>query len=158
MSELELVRAELEHTVWLAAEMARADVDELSAMGFDPYGGLQHALRRSEVACTALDRGRVAAMFGVVPVFSGETLLGRRRSNHLWFLTGTAFARRPLAATRTARRVVAALLERYGELENVIDCRHSQALRFAQLLGAEFGSPVRIPPLGAPFVPFRLGA
>lgn len=158
MTELELVPGTLQHAASLARTMAPADVDELEALGHTPLQGLCMSFSLSELTCTALEGADVAAMFGVAPVPLGATVLGRRVVHQLWFLTGEAFGRRPLASFRTARRVVRQLVEHYGELENAIDCRHSQALRFAQLMGAEFGSPVRVPPLGAPFVPFRLRA
>jgi hypothetical protein len=55
---------------------------------------------------------------------------------------------------RLARRVLVELLEHYEVLTNAIDGRHGDALRFAMLLGADFGPPFGLAPSGLPFVPF----
>lgn len=157
-AELELVPGKLVHAMELSADMVPADVAELEACGYQPSQGLVHALSVSEVAVAALDEGRVAAMFGVAPLRRGATLLGAELVHRLWFLTGPRFRRRPLVSARTARRVVAALLEAYPVLENAIDGRHVDALRFASMLGADFGQPFAMPPSGLLFVPFRISS
>lgn len=153
-AELVIVRATQAHAHELAPLMRPADVAELAAGGAKPLEVLLLALEVSEVAGAVLIGGVVAAMFGVEPVQAGTTLAGRRATGKIWLLTGHAFVTAALQVARLARRVIAELLERYEVLWNLVDGRHSDALRFLMLLGAEFGSPRPILPSMVPFVPF----
>jgi len=129
--------------------MRADDVRELAACGQTPLGGLIYAMEGSTEAWTALYDDTVGAMFGVV---QGQ---GLGAPSRLWFLTGHLFGEKRVAFYRLVKHVVPRLLERYGQLRNLIDGRYSGALVLAMALGARFESPVLIG--GVPFVPFVLG-
>lgn len=135
----------------LATTMRENDVRELAACGLTPLSGLLQSLRVSQHAFTMLYDDTVGAMFGVAA--SGE---GLAQLNQFWFLTGHLFAEKPLAFVKASRRLLAALLEEYAVLVNVIDARHDDALRFARAMGAELGEPRPFGRNGEPFVPFTL--
>lgn len=129
----------------LSQTMREADAVELKACGQTPLRGVLFAMQDSEVACTMLLDDVVGCMFGVI---------NRGNGGELWLLTAHLFGKHPKAFLRSIKVHLKALLERYECLFNVIDGRYTGALRLAESMGAEFGSPVDVN--GHPFVPFRI--
>jgi hypothetical protein len=148
-----IVPARLEHAFVLAQYMRPKDVAELEAAGLTPLEAVLQSLRVSEHAWAVLYDDVVGAMLGIQHLDEGPRL-GRR--DLLWFLTAHLFAEKPMAFFRLAKQAVAAMLERYPRLVNVIDARHDDALRFSAALGATFGAPVPFGPKGMPFIPFEI--
>ncbi len=155
MPVVKVIRATEEHARELAPDLRPEDVAELEALGLnEPLEVLLHGVRDSDVAASALVDGAIAAMFGVKEI-RGSLVTGPS-VGQLWFLTGHAFARAPLAVTKAARRCVSSLLATYPMLVNAIDARYTSALRFAQLLGAQLLEPRSLGPAASSFIPFRI--
>lgn len=148
----DIVPAEAEHVFVLARNMRLQDVAEVEACGYTPLAMLERCVGSAPGFAVRFD-GVAVALFGVRPVDDGA-VLGARARGEVWFLTGEGFERKPVTALKMARQVVSVMLQTYEELLNVIDGRYTQALRFAQSLGAVFHSPVMI---GThPFIPFTI--
>lgn len=144
-AEVVTVPSRVEDAFVLAQTMREDDVRELEACGQSPLDGVLFAMEGSESVCTMLYDDTVGAMWGVCP---------RGDGGELWFLTAHLFGEHPKAFLRSIKAHLKGLLQKYGTLFNVIDGRYTGALRLAESMGAEFGSPVSIN--GHPFVPFRI--
>lgn len=136
---VEIVPGRLEHCFVLAQNMRPEDARELEACGQTPLEGVLHAFSKS-LSGAALYDDALGAMFGVTD------------EGVLWSLTTPLFEEKSIAFVRAARQVVSGLLQSFERVGNFIDGRYTGALRLAQALGAEFGSPKLVG--GVPFVPF----
>lgn len=136
-----------EHVAALAPLLRAEDQAEVLAEG---YGGAAHALLESiaasDLARAVLFDGEVAAIFGVAPTKEPGT-------GFVWMLTGRAVARHPKAFLRACRPTLAALLEGYSRLVNVVDARYAAALRWARWLGFSVGQAAPLVPGGHFFCP-----
>lgn len=147
--------AEEADAVALAPAMRRADAAEvLASGGFQPLEALLSALRwtraRGGESWVALIDGRPAALFGV----ARPAMLSSRAVP--WLLTGELIDRHPAVLWRGSKAVVADWLERYGHLEQQIDARYEQALRWAARLGFEVAEPAPFGQDGRPFCKITL--
>jgi hypothetical protein len=122
-----------EHAERLAPSMREGDAAEILASGgYRPLPGLLAALRWSRLhgaAWAGLIDGEVAALFGV----GKQTLLSP--TAHPWLLTGDHVERTPLLFWRASKAVLATWLEEHEQLEQYVDARYAQALRWAGRLG-----------------------
>lgn len=141
--------ATVEHAEELARVMRDEDRAECKALRIAPVRAITTSLARSREAFAMLFDGEVAAVFGVVPV-QRSTFVGPERGQ-AWALTGVAVSRYPKTFFYWSRRVVAALLERYGVLANMVDARYAAALRWLKRLGFEVLPPQPYGPEGALF-------
>lgn len=125
--------ARREHAELLAPRMRKADAAEILASGgYRPLPGLLAALewsRRYGAAWAGLIDGEVAALFGV----GKRTLLSP--SAVPWCLTGNLVEENPRLFWRASKAVVATWLEEFDQLEQYVDARYAQALRWAARLG-----------------------
>jgi hypothetical protein len=130
------------HAEELAPRMRHGDAAEiLASCGHRPLAGLLASLKWSEAhgeAWAGLIDGEVAGIFGV----GKRTLLST--SGIPWLLTGDLVERHPLLFWRASRAVLATWLERFEFLEQFVDARYTQALRWAERLGfkVEEGQPI----------------
>lgn len=146
------------HAEALARTMCREDVEEVLAGGApSALASLELSLAVSELAVTMLLDGQVAAMFGVQPL-EGKTLLGELTRGIVWALTAEVTRRHPRAYMEHSKAVVKVLLDYCPDLRNLIDARHTRALRWARWMGFELGEPIPFGPQGLLFVPFRARA
>jgi len=139
-TDLEIRPANANDASELAANMRAEDLAEMAAgSARDPLEVLVDGLRDSSECWTALYRGRVMAMWGVVP-WQGSILGGRVGLG--WLLTSPIVDRHPRVFWRACLREFPGLLERWGMLFNFIHCRHMKALRWARRLGLKLEAPV----------------
>jgi hypothetical protein len=150
----EIVPARSAHAEALAPRMRPAEVLEIRASGnHAPLGALLKGLEASSVARTALWDGEVACMWGVVPL---RTSLLVGRIGAAWLLTSDLVERHPRAFWRGCRPELARLFEDFDMLENQIDARHGQAVRWALRLGFRLDPPEAFGAEGLPFHLFRV--
>jgi hypothetical protein len=137
------------HAEVLAPRMRRADAAEILASGgYKPLPGLLAALRwsrRHGQAWAGLIDGEVACLFGI----GKRTLLSPAATP--WLLTGDLVERHPLLFWRASRAVIAAWLEEHELLEQFVDSRYTQALRWAARLGFTVEEPAPFGRGGLPF-------
>jgi hypothetical protein len=146
--------ARREHAELLAIRMRKADAAEILASGgYRPLPGLLAALewsRRYGQAWCGLIDGAPAALFGV-----GKRTLLSPCANP-WLLTGDLVERSPRLFWRASKAVVATWLEEFDELEQHVDARYTQALRWAARLGFTVGPAEPFGRRGAPFCRIHL--
>lgn len=150
-TEAQLLPATLEHAEALARAMRPEELAELEAAGLEPLEAVEMSMRKSDASFAVLVDGQVGAMFGVGPLAGVSERVGQ-----VWFLTGTDFPKHRRAYVRVARSAIAAMLELYPVLFNIIDARYAAAVRWAKWLGFDVGEPQPYGPAGVPFVPARL--
>lgn len=137
-TELIITEATVLHALELERTLRQGELTELQAQGFaSPAQALALGLRDSAESYSVLYDGKVVGMFGVALERHGSTMLGGVDVGSLWFLTGDGFERAAWRGLRLARRILAALLERYAELRVLIDARYDAAFRWARRLGFE---------------------
>jgi hypothetical protein len=143
--------ATLEHARELARHMRAADAAEVFASGgYAPLEALEVAIawstRQHGGAWAGRIDGELAALFGI----GRRTLLSR--VGIPWLLTGPAVERYPVAFVRACRSVLATWAEDFDELEQFVDARYGEALRWAARLGFVVGPEE---PFGPQHLPFR---
>lgn len=136
----------------LALNMRDADVAECEAAGLSPVAALRQSVAQSVYVRTLLFDNAVAAMWGVVPIESSLM------SGQLWLLTGIGADEHKKDFVRLYRRELARLRTEWKELVNIVDARHSAALRLASSSGFEvLSEPVAVGPNSLPFFKIRIG-
>lgn len=135
---IEIVRATEEHGRIVAANIRKADADELLALGFaSPMHGVTESLRVSLHALCGLHDGVPLAVFG----YAGD-LIGMGCVP--WLISTREVDRHPVAFARASRRIVG-LMGELGHLENLVDARHTVCVRWLKWLGFTVHEAVALP-------------
>lgn len=151
---VEIVPASTEAAVELAANMRAADAAEVAAShGLDPLSAVVHSMTISAEAWAVYFNGKIACVWGVCPLRDG-LLTGRVGS--VWMLSAKTVERFKVTFFRWSRKILAAALDRWDELVNVVDARYHRAIKWGARLGFVYGEPVRFGPSDFLFVPFRV--
>jgi hypothetical protein len=130
---IDLETATSQHVALFARELTAADDIEAQANGWFSAAAAFEELRAQSIeAWAAVFEGRVGCMLGVRHRPGGEW--------QLWFHSTDFFAAYALAFLRPARRLFAALLERYPVLHGLIDSRNVGMVRLTTWLGFELGA------------------
>lgn len=130
------------------SKMRVEDVEEILALDVEPAQAVAQSIGRCARAWLVLFDGEPAYLYGYRPMETGVSLV--------WMLSAEACNRHPKAFLRSTRKELEALFaEVGGTFINMIDARHTRALRWAEWLGAEFGRAAPWGPKALPFIPFR---
>ena len=135
-------------------EMRAVDRAEVLALGFDVETGLRGSIANSHFARTARISGRLVAIGGCAR-HPGSALLAPIAVP--WLVGTDVLTRYPGVLQREARRYIAAMLEVYPHLTNVVHIENRVAIRWLKRLGFTIHPPVRVP-TGALFHPFNMRA
>jgi len=127
-------------TMALAMDMApfmrEEDVAEVRASaGFDPQEALEASVRWSAQSYAARFDGELAAIFGIGPAsfLSGVGIP--------WLLCTPTLLRHPHTFHRASQAFVAAWLDEYTSLEQMVDLRNRVSLRWLKHLGFTIEAP-----------------
>lgn len=148
-SPVTFVPATEAHAREIAANLRPADAAEVRASdGLDPLEALLVALEWSDpgTAQAALVDGQLMAVCGVV-----RGSLGENGVAYPWLLTTPVVDRHRAAFLRASRAVLAGWAATYPRLEQYIDARYLQALRWADWLGFQVDLPAPYGVAGLPF-------
>lgn len=113
-------------------EMRTVDRIEARAMGLDLEQGLHQSIAQAHFARTALINGCLAAIGGC-NLHPYSTLLTPMAVP--WLVGTDVLTRYPGVLQREARRYIAAMLEAYPHLMNVVHAENRTAVRWLQRLG-----------------------
>ena len=140
------------HAVALAPCLRAADLAEVRASsGREPLAALRYSLGCSSHAVAAVDDlGRVICMFGVG---SSDIMSG---IGSPWLLGSDLIVKHRRQFARQCRDYLALMLDAYPVLENAVDARHVEAIRWLQWMGFVVGPAVPIGRKGAMFRPFEM--
>jgi len=136
----------------IAACMRTDDRREVAVLGQTPTEALQESLAESSLVYTVLVEGQPAAMFGLMPL----SVIG----NHacIWMLTGDPIADiAPITFVRESRQIINRFLDLYPVLENWVDTRYTQAIKWLTLCGAHFDETREFGPERIAFRHFTIG-
>lgn len=148
---IRIERATERHARKLAATMRQADAEELMALGFgSPLEGIEESIRASVAAWAAFHGKHLLAIFG----YSGDSI----GMTVPWLLTSRNVDEHKIAFARASRMTVELMKAEVGRMENWVDARHSVCISWLQWLGFEVYAPQPIPPYGAMFRRFTMGA
>lgn len=134
----------------LAQHMRTADRLECEALGVSPLATLEDSLASSEFAFTVRFHGQIAAMVGLTPTEHHGSALGGRSSAIPWALTGTVVDRYPMQFWRLSKQFATLLRRLQPNLANMVDARHTSALRWLERLGFTIGPVVALGPNNLP--------
>lgn len=136
IARVEIHIATADHADELAPVMRAADAAEVMASGgYGPQAALHDCLAWSHESYAGFIEGELACLFGVGP---GSFLLN---AGVPWMLSSPVVERHPRSFFIASRAVVRAWLERYDSLEQMVDARHHQALRWLRHLGFTIEQP-----------------
>lgn len=135
-------------------EMRTVDRVEAQACGLDVEQGLRESVARALFARTALINGRLAAIGGCNLNSAGTVLAPVAVP---WLVGTDVLTRHPCVLQREARRYIAAMLEVYPHLVNVVHVENRIAVRWLRRLGFTV-HPARPLATGALFHAFEMRA
>jgi hypothetical protein len=118
----------------LAAQMRPADVDEcFAASGHTPFEATLLSVEHSSECYAVYFGPDIACIWGVVDMGNG---IGCG-----WLLTSATVDEQPRLFWTTCLALLPVILGNWDVLVNAIDCRHTQALRWAKRLGFRLEAP-----------------
>jgi hypothetical protein len=138
----------------LVANLRAADRAEMiAAWGSEVRRGVALSLRTSSHAWAGEIDGELAGLFGVAP---GSWLGG---VGIPWLLTTDAVEKAPRAFIKANRRYLARMRAAYPRLHNLVDSRHTVAVRWLEYLGftVHRQHPVPVGAQRVPFYRFEMG-
>lgn len=138
----------------LARHMRSVDRAECEAAGFDVEHALAHSIANSHFARTVLIDGKLAGIGGCNK-HPASTLLAPMGVP--WLLGTDVLTRHPRVLQREARRYIAAMLEVYPHLFNIVHADNHVTIRWLKRLGFTIRTPIRLS-TGALFYWFNLRA
>lgn len=140
--------AKIEDLRDLAERMRKEDASELwASFHWTPTAGAIRSFENSREKVTIEYKGKVAGVFGVVPVGS---LLSAR--GVIWLLTTETVNEMKVMFARKSKAVIAWLMSDYRLLENFVDARHVACVRWLKWAGANLNEAR---PWGADGLPFH---
>lgn len=116
----------------LSSSLREPDRLEVLAGGLTPFEALTESYKASSIRLSLLFNDKVIGMFGIVP----KSLLGQEAT--IWLLTAPEIEQMKLSFVKLSKMYVKLFLEQYPVLENWVDGRYIQAIKWLKLLGAEF--------------------
>ena len=137
----------------LAPRLRAEDLAELYAAhgsDADPLALLQMGLAVTPDARAAVDGGRVIALLGCAPGGTLMTPCGRP-----WLLGSDECARHGRVFVKAGRAAVQEWARRFGRLENWVDARNDQSIRWLRRLGFRFDLPRPAGVQGRDFIRFH---
>jgi len=116
----------------LSSSLREPDRLEVLASGSTPFEALNQSYKASTIRLSLLFNDKVIGMFGIAP----KALLGERAV--IWLLTAPEVEQIKFTFVKLSKMYVKLFLERYPILENWVDGRYTQAVKWLEILGAEF--------------------
>jgi hypothetical protein len=137
----------------LVANLRPADRDECAALIGEgrEAEGIRNSVRLSTHLWAGEAEGRVAAIFGVVPV----SLLGGQGAP--WLMGTPLIDRHRGAFIRLNRTYIPQMLDTYPHLVNIVDARNVRSIAWLKRLGFEVHAPLPLGVAGRPFHLFTMG-
>lgn len=132
----------------LSSFLREPDRLEVLASGSTPFEALTESYKASTIRLSLLFNDKVIAMFGIAPkALLGETAV-------IWLLTAPEVEQIKFTFVKLSKRYVKLFLEQYPILENWVDSRYTQAIKWLELLGAKFDWEQNVN--GVPFYHFEI--
>lgn len=146
---VELTDDALEH---VASNLKAADREEVYAtVGHCRYAD---ALRLSVILADSV-RVAVSAYGEPVALLGVQTVSLIHNTGAPWLMTTRTGPRHARALMTLGQQYTAAMLEKYNELENYVDARHTESVAWLQRLGYTLDKPQPYGPFGLPFHRFH---
>lgn len=150
---VDFVRPTVAHVDELVANLRAADRVELVASGHpDHRKAIVDSLALSTHMATILIEGRVAAIFGLVPL----SLVSGTAAP--WLLGTDLMTQHRRALMRVAPSYIRAMLRAYPHLLNLVHAENELAVRWLRRAGFTFHEAQPHPTTGAPFHRFEMKA
>ena len=147
MADYQIVPATPAHVAALLPHVRQADIDEfMAASGQTPAQVLRLGLATATQAWAGLADGEVACVFGVSPT---SLVCG---SGAPWLAGSALIDKHARAFIRLNREFLPEMLAGYRHLENYVDARNTQAIRWLRWLGFTIHDAV---PYGVARLPFH---
>lgn len=144
-------KATTEHAAHIAANCRQADRDELWAAGMlYPAEALDLALRDCPDALTGFVNGEPVCMFGVTPA----SILGSLGCP--WMIGTDGIKANAKGFLKGSKQAIKTMKEPYSILANMVDARHTEAIRWLKWLGFTIHDPMPYGPFNLMFHPFEM--
>jgi|TARA_R110000751_G_scaffold212631_2_gene316188 hypothetical protein len=139
-----------EHILELSQTMRVADVEEIwAARHSKPYDALKRGVSMSNEAFTGLWDDKVVCIFGVAQhtPFTDEGVP--------WLLASDLVEKTSHTFLRVNRIYTKEIKKRYSRLENYVDCRNTESIKWLKWLGFKLDPPKPYGPDKLPFCRFE---
>lgn len=122
----------IEDVLAIADRLRDKDREEVQSQGFTSGEALKTSFEASFISYSAYLNEKIICIFGIVPV----SLIGNRAT--IWMLGSEELNQIKLSFVKYTREFIDFFLGKYPLLENWVDGRYNQAIKWLQLCGAEF--------------------
>lgn len=129
---MKLIPATAEHIKPIVEAMAQRDVTELRELfNQEPEETIRRGLAGSTSAWTMVGKDGPVVMFGVAPQCLFDS------AGFFWIVATTRICSQRLAFAKATKRFLPVVFRDYVRLENILDHRHTDVVRWAEWLGAK---------------------
>lgn len=129
----------------LAKHIRQADKEEIwAARGLTPIQGVEWSVGHSDASYGAFVDGVLVAIWGIASLPNG--------GGAPWLLATEDLRKYAIRFYHITREHISQMLEAYGYLENYVDARNIDSIRWLKWLGFEFDE---LQPYGYSQLPFR---
>jgi len=137
LAAIRMELATMEHVRELAANIRKADEEEIKASGdYTTLAALEDSLHMSRGECWAVFfDDKLALIWGTVPI--GHVT----KTAIPWMITTEVVNKHPKTFVKLSRNVIIWLRRRYSLLTAMVDVRYYAALRWAERMGFHVGPP-----------------
>lgn len=151
MATIDYVRATDEHAAQVLSRLRQPDAEEIRAMGCTPEFGMASSLELATDARAWVVDGRAVCIFG----YRAPDLMGQIA--YPWLLTTDLVEDNRTAFGRRSRLWVRQLAASFPRLENLVDSRYTECLKWLAWLGFTVDEAKPLGPYGIPFHRFHMG-
>jgi len=145
-TKFELVLALHKHARMLEPRLTPACVAEITGLsGISALDTMQNAIKASSKAYTCLVNGQVEAIVGII----SHSILSKRAS--IWLLLSVDARKYPITLMKMSKIFLGLALSKYDVIENVVDERNVDAIRFLKWNGFTIEPAVPYGPNGLSF-------
>ena len=118
--------------IFLFNKLRKADIEEISLLGYTPLRALMESYIKSEESFTAIVNKQIAGMFGIARLKENKNIAS------IWFLGSDLINEIPNHWIKTGKKYINYFLKRYKYLTNSVSKQNFQHIKWLKLMGAKF--------------------
>lgn len=135
MLNWEIRNARLDDIGALVPSIRQADADEVKALGLELSRSLKNSIQYSEFSKTVTVDGQIAIMFGCL----NRCVMSKQGMP--WFLTTEIVTNNKIWFARNTKRLMALYFYGFNHLENIVDARYTESIKWLKWLGFTVEEP-----------------
>lgn len=118
--------------IFLFNKLRKADIEEISLLGYTPLRALMESYIKSEESFTAIIDKQIAGMFGIARLKENKNIAS------IWFLGSDEINKIPFKWIKIGKSYIKYFLTKYKYLINTVSKQNFQHIKWLKLMGANF--------------------